>query len=131
MPGSVSAQVPETFGLTGETLVADAVGTDDAQSRVGKYATWRSNDPTHQTLMAQLAAQSDPDEYSRLWLSVIDQALVDAFTPRPRTESFWADSAHFWLKSPGFDDACSSAGLNPAWARRVIRASRGAQLDAA
>jgi len=108
-------------------LPARQVDDDDATpARCGRYETWRSLDPRHCALMDCLSRQADDSEMARLWLGVIDQALVDAFTPRPRTETFWATSAHHWLRSAGFDDACSNAGLNPSWARRQISVAHGA-----
>jgi hypothetical protein len=109
---------------------ADVADADDGPRERGKYVTWRSLDPLHQAVMRCLAPHVTDAPEARLWLAVIEQALVDEhlgtrrhcdFDPEDRR---WRDSGldSFFLRSQRCHDVCDLAGLDWPWFRRIVDA---------
>ncbi len=79
----------------------------------------------------QPADQDTPEQ--RLWMTVIEQAVLDAIAWRElqagmRTGSNLSPAALLglrtaenWFCSPGFDEVCELASVNAAYMRREIR----------
>lgn len=72
--------------------------------------------------MSLLASQVPDDPWSRLWLAVLDRALVDAYivTGAIQSDRRWMRGARSWLGGPRFKIVCEQAGLDPVWVRQTI-----------
>jgi hypothetical protein len=94
----------------------------------GRYETWRSIDPLHSAFMDALAAQADDTEEARLWLAVLDQALVDHFLGAGRPYNFdpedWRWQAAGWdvrfLGSQRCRDIVELIGVDWDWFRELL-----------
>ncbi|MBL8224482.1 MAG: hypothetical protein JNM50_04055 [Chromatiales bacterium] len=95
----------------------------------GKYETWRAIDPLHQQVMTVLARHAGQEAEQRLWLGVIEQALVDEFllgsslAEMEPAERRWHRCGYTrrFLHSAACSRVCDLAGLQPAFFRRVLR----------
>jgi len=112
--------------LTGSSK-AKTARSETRGPRQGAYITWRSHNPRHVALMDRLAAQAIDNELARLWLAVIDQALVDAFILSRATKADFRlrRGVRVWFYSRRFQFACDLAGIDWAWAGAAIEAYAG------
>lgn len=73
-------------------------------------------------LMKMLRGQMpDLQPEMRLWLSVIERALKDAFLHRTRNTDSLRLEASRWLQSEDFEAVLSAIGLHPGWVRAKLQ----------
>lgn len=73
-------------------------------------------------LMKMLRGQlPDLQPEMRLWLSVIERALKDAFLQHTRNTDSLRLEASRWLQSEDFEAVLSAIGLHPGWVRAKLQ----------